>query len=85
MKNKKAQTMGLAIISALAVFVIGFMFINFLMPEITDFRTNIGCSSIETLSDGAKLLCLGGDLTIPLVILAILSLAIGGITARLNL
>jgi hypothetical protein len=61
------------------------MFINFLMPEVTQFRTDIGCSSIETLSDGAKLLCLGGDLTIPLVILAILSLAVGAITARLNL
>jgi hypothetical protein len=85
MKNKKGQTMSLAILSALAVFICGFMFINFLMPEVTQFRTDIGCSSIETLSDGAKLLCLGGDLTIPLVILAILSLAVGAVTSRLNL
>jgi len=85
MKGKRAQTMGLAIISALAVFVCGFMFINFLMPEVTQFRADIGCASIGTLSDGAKLLCLGGDLTIPLVILAILSLAVGAVTSRLNI
>jgi len=85
MKSKKGQ-LGIAIISALAVFICGFAILNLILPEVSDFRANIGCDSVATLSDGAKLLCLvGADLTIPLIILGILSLAIGGITARLNL
>lgn len=85
MINKRGQTMGLAILSALAVFVCGFVFINFLLPEVTDFRTNLSCSSVDTIHDGVKILCLFGDLTIPLVILGILSLAVGAIISRINL
>ena len=77
--------MGLAILSALAVFVCGFLFINFLMPEVTTFRTSMSCSSVDTISDGQKIVCLFGDATVPYFILGLLSLAIGGITARLNL
>lgn len=77
--------MGLSILSALAVFVCGFVFINFLMPEVTDFRANLSCASVDTIHDGVKILCLFGDLTIPLVILGILSLAVGAVTSRLNI
>ena len=83
--NKKGQTMGLAILSFLAVFIIGLMFVNFLLPEVTTFRTNMSCSSASTISDGTKLLCLFGDLTVPYVILLVVSLAVGAITSRLNL
>ena len=76
--------MGLAILSTIAVFVIGFMFINFLMPEVTNFRTDMNCAS-STISDGSKLMCLMGDLTIPYIMLTILSLAVGAITARMAL
>ena len=77
--------MGLAVLSAVAVFVCGFLFINFLMPEVTVFRASLSCTSVDTISDGTKLLCLFGDATIPYVILGIVSLAIGAITARLRL
>lgn len=83
--NKKGQSMGLAILSFLAVLIIGIMFVNFLMPEVTTFRTAMNCASADTISDGTKLLCLFGDATIPYVIVLIFSLAIGAITARLSI
>lgn len=83
--NKKGQSMGLAILSFLAVLIIGLMFVNFLMPEITTFRADMSCASAESISDGTKLLCLIGDATIPYLIIGIVSLAVGAITARMNL
>ncbi len=83
--NNKGQVMGLAILSALAVFVCGFLFINFLMPEVTTFRTAIGCANVSAISDGQKVMCLFGDVTVPYFIVGLLSLAVGAITARLNL
>ena len=77
--------MGLAILSFLAVLIVGFTFINFLLPEVTTFRADMSCSSVDTISDGTKLTCLFGDATIPYVILLILGLAVGAITSRLNL
>lgn len=77
--------MGLAILSFLAVLIIGLMFVNFLMPEVTTFRAEMSCASPTAISDGTKLLCLFGDATIPYFIVLIVSLGIGAITARLNL
>ena len=84
MKNKKGN-ISLAILSALAVFICGFLFINFLTPEIDTFRTAMDCSSVATITDGQKLVCLGGGLVVPYFIIGLISLAIGGITARLRL
>lgn len=83
--NKKGQSMGLGILSFLAVLIIGLMFVNFLMPEVTTFRTEMSCSSADTISDGTKLLCLFGDATIPYVIVLIFSLAIVAITSQVKL
>jgi hypothetical protein len=83
--NKKGQSMGLGILSFLAVLIIGLMFVNFLMPEITTFRADMSCASAESISDGTKLLCLFGDATIPYVIVLIFSLAIGAITSQVKL
>lgn len=77
--------MGLAILSFLAVLVIGLMFVNFLMPEVTTFRADMSCASVDTISDGNKLLCLFGDATVPYVIVLIVGLGIGAITSRLNI
>ena len=71
MKNKKAQgTMPLAILSALAVFIVGFVFINFLLPAVTTFRIDMGCSDMTSLHDGAKLLCVLGSSVIPYAIIS---------------
>lgn len=80
--NKKGATLGLAIITALGIFIIGFMFINFLTPEVSNFRIDLNCASADSISDGTKLLCLVGDAGIPIFILAIISLGVGAITKR---
>ena len=85
MINKKAQTLGIAILSAVIVFIIGFMIINFLMPEVNTGRTSLMCSSPSTISDGTKLLCLVMDIAVPYWILLILSVSVGMITDRLLL
>jgi len=84
--NRKAQgTMPLAILSALAVFICGFVLINFLMPEVTNFRTDMGCADATTLHDGSKILCLVGSAVIPYAILSVVSLAIGLVISRMKL
>lgn len=77
--------MGLAILSSIFVLIVGLMTVNLLMPEITDFRTNMQCASPDNISDGVKILCLITDATVPYWIVLIFSLAVGGITARLTL
>jgi len=81
----KGQTLGLAIISTIIVFIIGLMCINFLMPEVTDARVNLNCASADTISDGTKLLCLMIDTTVIYWILLIFSVVIGGITSQLSI
>lgn len=81
MKSKRG-VMGLAILSFFAVFIIGFMMLNFLMPEITTFREDMRCAFADDIHDGNKVLCLITDTVVPYWILLIVSIAIGGITAR---
>lgn len=81
MKNN-AQTLGLAIISSLCILIVGFMIINLLTPEITNFRVDMNCASPSDISDGTKLLCLCSDLTIVYWIWLILSISLGGIISR---
>lgn len=81
--NNKGQTLALGIISAIVIFIIGMLIINFLMPEVTTFRTNLNCSNPSAISDGTKLLCLVGDAVIPYIIVLVFSITIGGIISRL--
>ena len=81
--NNRGQTMGLAILSFLGVLIVGLMFVNFLMPEVTTFRTDMSCASPDNISDGVKLVCLVGDTVVIYWIWAILSLSLGGIISRL--
>ena len=80
--NNKGQILGLSILTFLGILIVGFMFINFILPEVTTFRTNMDCSNASGISDGNKVLCLVGDLAVPLFVVAILSIAIGVITRR---
>jgi hypothetical protein len=82
--NKKGS-LGLAIVSSIVVFIIGLMMINFVMPEVTTFRTDMNCADAANISDGTKLLCLAGDATVPYFILIVFSLVIGGLTSRMRL
>jgi len=80
---KQAQSLGLSIMSAIFILIIGFLFLNFLMPEITDFRIELNCASPSDITDGTKLLCLVGDIIVPYWIILVFSVVIGLITMRL--
>jgi len=82
--NKKGS-LGLGIVSAFVCLIVGLMMVNFLMPEITEFRSELSCSDAGNISDGTKLTCLVGDATVPYFIVIVFSLAIGGITSQLNI
>lgn len=81
MKNK-AQTLGIVIISGIVILIIGFAIINLLTPEITQFRIDMNCANPSQISDGTKLTCLVGDVTVIYWIWAILSISLGGIISR---
>ncbi len=80
--NRKGQGLFMSIIVGVMIFMVGVLFINFLMPEVTVVRnaTNLDCSNAAGISDGTKLACLVVDLVIPYFILLIFSFS-GGIIA----
>jgi len=80
--NRRGQTLGIAIVGILFVFIVGFLTINFFFDEVTTFRTALSCATPATISDGTKLLCLAVDTTIPYWILLILIITVGAIAAR---
>lgn len=82
--NNKGQSLGLGIMSAIFVLIIGIMFLNFLLPEVTNARTDLNCADAASISDGTKLLCLVVGTTVPYWIVLIFSIVIGFITSRLN-
>lgn len=84
MKNKKGQ-LGLGIIAAITIFIIGIVSVNFLMTEVTNARTNLSCASAATISDGTKLLCLVVDVTVIYWMIVVLSIVGGLVISRTNL
>jgi hypothetical protein len=80
--NKKAQSLGLGIITGLFILIVGLMVVNFLMPEITNFRVDMNCANPSEISDGTKLVCLMSDATIPYWIILVFSLLVGVIASR---
>jgi len=83
--NKKGQTLGISIMSAIFVLIVGLMFVNFIIPEISTFRSGMSCTDASSISSGTKLLCLVGDIAVPYWIMLVFSVVIGLITARLIL
>ncbi len=82
--NKKGS-LGIAILTSVFIFIIGMAIINLILPEVTDFRTNLNCAEADSISDGTKLLCLVGGVIVPYWILLVLSITVGGIVSRLNI
>ena len=87
--NSKAQTLGIAIIVMITIFIIGMMFVNIIKPEVTRAReTGDGLDCTNTadfpdgISDGTKLVCLTIDLVIPYFIVIVFSVAGGLIVSR---
>lgn len=85
MMNKKGQTLSIAIVTALFTLLVGMTVVNFLMPEITNARTNLNCSDVDNIQDGNKLMCLMFSATVPYFFVIIFSAVVGLITARLTL
>lgn len=83
--NNKGQTFLLAVVIAFGVFMFGILFINFIPDIVTQSRTDLSCSSPTTISDGTKIMCLATDGVVPYFIITLISIAIGGITAKLKL
>jgi len=80
---KKGQTFPIAILFAIFLFIFGYLFINFLKPEIQTAQTSLSCSD-TTISDGSKILCLMVDGVMPYFIITILSAAGGLILSKLT-
>ena len=81
MKSKKGAV-GLAILSTIGIFIVGFTLLNFLMPEVTQFRADMSCASPASIHDGVKILCLITDTVVPYWILLILSIGLGAIISK---
>lgn len=82
--NRKGQTIFMSIIFAIMIFMIGIIFINFLKPELVTIRSsdNLDCANSASITDGNKLMCLFTSITLPLFILAILSLSGGYLISK---
>ena len=85
MKNKSGQTMGMAILVAITIFIVGMLCVNFIKPEVTRARglTELNCANADDISDGTKLTCLVVDWVVPYFIILVFSVAGGLLTARL--
>jgi len=84
-KGKKGQTMGIAILSAIVIFIIGMMCINFVLTEVTTARVDLSCSDVDNISDGTKMLCLIVDTNVPYFIWLVFSISLGAVIARMNI
>lgn len=86
--NKRGQTLGIAVMIAITIFIVGMLAVNFLKPEIDRARgsTQLDCANTadfpEGISDSTKLTCLVVDVAIPYFIILIFSVAGGLIVAR---
>lgn len=80
--NSKGQNLLLALLTAVMVFMSGMLFLNHVMGDVSIARTiGLDCES-NTISDGTKATCIGIDFVIPILIVSIISIAVGAILAR---
>jgi len=85
MNNKGHANLGLAVVIAITIFIVGMLSVNFIKDEVTRARdaTNLNCAA--PTSDGTRLTCLAVDLAVPYLIILIFSATGGLITAKLLL
>jgi hypothetical protein len=87
MKNKgQIGSLGISIVVAIMLFMVGMMAMNFIKGEVTNSRVASGldCSN-PSISDGTKLTCLAVDLVVPYLILTIIAAVGGLVIARIIL
>jgi len=71
------------VVMAVMVFMCGVLFIEHISDCVTEFRTDLNCSSPSSISDGTKLLCLAGGISVPYFIISLLSITAGFIGEKL--
>jgi len=82
--NKRGQ-MGIGVVAAIMIFMVGMLIVNVLKPEITTARSvtdGLDCAN-TSISDGTKLTCLVIDFTIPYFFIIVFAVAGGFIVSRL--
>ncbi len=79
--NNKGQLLGVAIVLAIFILIVGFSFLNLLRPEIERARNSDGldCSNSAVISDGTKVACLITGTVMPYMIWTVISI-VGGLT-----
>lgn len=84
--NKRGGSFLLSILIFFILFAAGVMFINFVTTDIDSVRTsqNLNCDS-NSISDGAKVTCLGIDLVVPYIIVSMISLGGALIVNKINI
>lgn len=80
----KGQSYPLAILSMLGILIVGFTFINFILPEISSSRIDLNCADASNIHDGNKVLCLVVDSAAPYYIIVIISLVVGIVISRMR-
>jgi len=85
MLNKRGQTVAISVLSAIVIFILGIMCINFLLTEVSTARINLNCEDASNISDGTKFLCLIVDTQIPYFIWLVFSISLGAILSRMNI
>jgi len=75
MKSKKGSVF-FGVTIGIFVYIMGVLFLPFMVDDVDTFRTSMDCTN-TSITDGAKLSCLVGDLTIPYFIWFFISIAIG--------
>ena len=78
--------MFISVLVACMIFVAGVIVVNFLKDDISTARdsSHLDCTN-SSISDGAKVTCLGTDIVVPYFIVIFISAAGGLIAARLTL
>jgi hypothetical protein len=80
--NKKGQNLLLAILTGVMIFMFGMLFMNHVPDDVSAARAiGLDCTN-PTISDGNKVTCLAVDAVIPILFIAIVSLAAGAILSR---
>jgi len=67
----------------LFIYIMGVLFIPFIVDDVDTFRTSMDCTNTD-ITDGTKLSCLIGDLTIPYLIWFFISLLVGFIAGSIK-
>ena len=77
--NKKGGVF-FGVMIGIFLYIMGVLFIPFIVDDIDTTRDDLDCSNASAISDGTKMTCLQVDLVLPYLIWFFVSLAVGYIS-----